>query len=106
MIILQLLTKLPCTFYVLLLKVYIFSRTLRGNLSTGFMTKASTINLKSNFSSFAVHESPEPISDDKFTKEFLTNRIQATQFQKCILSAGASLASLIDPHRYKNLILF
>lgn len=43
------------------------------------------------------HQFPE---NDKFTKEFLANRIPATQFQKILLSAGASLASLINPHRH------
>lgn len=51
-------------------------------------------------STIAADEAPEHQTEpDKFTKEFLTNRIPASQFQKIILSAGASLASLIDPHR-------
>lgn len=53
-------------------------------------------------STIATHDEHEQITDhdqDKFTNEFLTNRIPASQFQKFILSAGASLASLIDPHR-------
>lgn len=51
-------------------------------------------------STIAAHDEQERVTDqDKFTKEFLRNRIPASQLQKFILSAGASLASLIDPHR-------
>lgn len=51
-------------------------------------------------STIAANEEHAQVADqDKFTKEFLTNRIPATQFQKILLTAGASLASLIDPHR-------
>lgn len=36
---------------------------------------------------------------DEFTKEFKKNRIKTTDFQKLLLSAGSSIAALIDPHR-------
>lgn len=38
-------------------------------------------------------------ADDEFTREFLNNRIQVTNFQRLILSAGSSLAALVNPHR-------
>lgn len=37
---------------------------------------------------------------DSFTKEFLGNQIQISQTQKWILSAGSSIASLINPRRH------
>lgn len=36
---------------------------------------------------------------DDFTKEFLKNRIEITDFQRWILRAGSSIASLINPRR-------
>ena len=36
---------------------------------------------------------------DEFTKEFMDNRIEITNTQRLILSFGASLASILDPHR-------
>ncbi|XP_053674143.1 ubiquinone biosynthesis protein COQ4 homolog, mitochondrial [Anopheles nili] len=37
---------------------------------------------------------------DEFTKEFLRNRIPVSNIQKLVLSAGSSLAALIDPRRH------
>lgn len=36
---------------------------------------------------------------DDFTKEFLANRIEMSPFQKIFLTAGSSIAALLDPHR-------
>lgn len=43
-------------------------------------------------------DSSNPI--DSFTKEFLGNQIQISQTQKWILTAGSSIASLINPRRH------
>lgn len=40
----------------------------------------------------------EEILDD-FTKEFLSNQIKVSGFQKVLLSAGSSIAALLDPRR-------
>uniref|UniRef100_A0A2Y9D1R3 Ubiquinone biosynthesis protein COQ4 homolog, mitochondrial n=1 Tax=Anopheles funestus TaxID=62324 RepID=A0A2Y9D1R3_ANOFN len=37
---------------------------------------------------------------DEFTKEFHRNRIQVSDIQRLILSAGSSVAALIDPRRH------
>lgn len=36
---------------------------------------------------------------DQFTKEFLGNRIKVTPFQRILLTAGSSIAALLDPRR-------
>lgn len=36
---------------------------------------------------------------DKFTEEFLGNQIKVTEFQRILLSAGSSIAALLDPRR-------
>lgn len=36
---------------------------------------------------------------DKFTKEFLDQRIQLSGFQRVLLSAGSSLAAILNPAR-------
>ena len=36
---------------------------------------------------------------DEYTKEFNENRIETTALQKLILTAGSSLAALLDPRR-------
>lgn len=38
-------------------------------------------------------------NDDVFNNEFLKNNIPITSAQKFLLSAGSSIASLINPHR-------
>lgn len=40
----------------------------------------------------------EEILDD-FTKEFFSNQIKVSDFQKVLLSAGSSIAALLDPRR-------
>lgn len=42
---------------------------------------------------------------DEFTKEFIQNRIEMTPFQKWLLSAGSSVAALLDPKRFVNLFV-
>lgn len=37
---------------------------------------------------------------DNFTKEFLGNQIKVTEFQRILLTAGSSIASLLDPRRH------
>ncbi|XP_058121382.1 ubiquinone biosynthesis protein COQ4 homolog, mitochondrial [Anopheles ziemanni] len=37
---------------------------------------------------------------DEFTKEFLRNQIKVSDVQRIILSAGSSLAALVDPRRH------
>lgn len=37
--------------------------------------------------------------NDEFTKEFLANRIAMSPFQKIFLTAGSSIAALLDPRR-------
>ncbi|EDV97003.1 ubiquinone biosynthesis protein COQ4 homolog, mitochondrial [Drosophila grimshawi] len=37
---------------------------------------------------------------DAFEREYLKQRIQITPFQRLLLGAGSSLASLLDPHRH------
>lgn len=36
---------------------------------------------------------------DDFTKEFLSNKIKMTDFQRMLLTAGSSIAALLDPRR-------
>ncbi|KAJ6640711.1 Ubiquinone biosynthesis protein COQ4 like, mitochondrial, partial [Pseudolycoriella hygida] len=72
------------------------------NITLTCVTRSCQRHLNVSFlSTAAVHEEHGPISEgDKFTKEFLQNHVPSTQFQKIILSAGSSLASLINPHRH------
>lgn len=44
-------------------------------------------------------EAPEDESLDSFTKEFLGNQIKVTDFQRILLTAGSSIAALLDPRR-------
>ncbi|XP_013116581.2 ubiquinone biosynthesis protein COQ4 homolog, mitochondrial [Stomoxys calcitrans] len=37
---------------------------------------------------------------DDFTKEFMQNRIEVNPFQRLLLSAGSSIAALVDPRRH------
>lgn len=43
-------------------------------------------------------------NDDKFLKEFQHNRIPITNIQRFILSAGSSIAALLNPQRYYDII--
>lgn len=36
---------------------------------------------------------------DNFTKEFISNQIKVTDFQRILLTAGSSIAALLDPRR-------
>uniref|UniRef100_A0A182N1R3 Ubiquinone biosynthesis protein COQ4 homolog, mitochondrial n=1 Tax=Anopheles dirus TaxID=7168 RepID=A0A182N1R3_9DIPT len=47
----------------------------------------------------AAHQSP-PQEMDEFTQEFQRNRIPVSDLQRLILSAGSSMAALIDPRRH------
>ncbi|XP_055527101.1 UDP-sugar transporter UST74c-like [Wyeomyia smithii] len=60
-----------------------------------------------NLCTAAAQASPKNDSDsnnaspvDEFTQEFLKNQIKLTDTQKCILSAGSSLAALLNPRRH------
>lgn len=45
--------------------------------------------------------SEKPLEDlDKFTQEFLSNRIQLSELQRVVLAAGSSIAALINPRRH------
>jgi Coenzyme Q (ubiquinone) biosynthesis protein Coq4 len=44
-------------------------------------------------------ETPEDENLDEFTKEFLGNKIKVTDFQRILLTAGSSIAALLDPRR-------
>lgn len=44
-------------------------------------------------------EAPEDEALDNFTKEFLGNQIKVTEFQRILLTAGSSIAALLDPRR-------
>lgn len=44
-------------------------------------------------------EAPEDEALDSFTKEFLGNQIKVTDFQRILLTAGSSIAALLDPRR-------
>lgn len=44
-------------------------------------------------------ETPVDEALDKFTKEFLGNQIKVTEFQRILLTAGSSIAALLDPRR-------
>lgn len=48
-----------------------------------------------------IKESPDNLNqpNDEFTKEFLANRIEMSPFQKIFLSAGSSIAALLNPRR-------
>lgn len=45
-------------------------------------------------------EAPETEDLDAFTREFLGNRIKMTDFQKLLLTAGSSIAALLNPRRH------
>lgn len=76
--------------------------------SSALIQRSRPCLLRANFSmanSITVDKSNETNTEntenlDKFTKEFLGNRIEVTPFQKFLLSAGSSLASIFDPHRH------
>lgn len=68
---------------------------LRAEFST-----AENIAVQKNNRSSEDSEEDNPENLDKFTKEFLSNRIEVTPFQKFLLSAGSSVASIFDPHRH------
>lgn len=44
-------------------------------------------------------DAPEDETLDNFTKEFLGNQIKVTDFQRMLLTAGSSIAALLDPRR-------
>lgn len=44
-------------------------------------------------------ETVDDESLDQFTKEFLGNQIKVTEFQRMLLTAGSSIAALLDPRR-------
>lgn len=45
-------------------------------------------------------EESECESLDSFTKEFLGHKIKMTDFQRILLTAGSSIAALLDPRRH------
>ena len=47
-----------------------------------------------------IEEAPAEENLDDFTREFLGNRIKVTDFQRLLLTAGSSIAALLDPRRH------
>jgi Coenzyme Q (ubiquinone) biosynthesis protein Coq4 len=44
-------------------------------------------------------EKPDEACLDEFTREFLGNQIKVSDFQRILLTAGSSIAALLDPRR-------
>ncbi|EDW69045.1 ubiquinone biosynthesis protein COQ4 homolog, mitochondrial [Drosophila virilis] len=61
-----------------------------------------TLGLASRRSYVASVEAPStpPEELDAFERDYLKQRIEITPFQKLLLGAGSSIASLLDPHRH------
>lgn len=57
------------------------------------------LNTTTSSETEAVHNVNVEENLDEFTKEFLQNRIETSQLQKLILTAGSSLAALLNPRR-------
>lgn len=60
-----------------------------------------TLGLVSRRSYVASVEGPPPPPEelDAFERDYLKQRIEITPFQRLLLGAGSSIASLLDPHR-------
>lgn len=78
---------------------------LSGSKSTQFIRMITTYGYKrhelrredKDVDEMPAEESHEQL--DQFTKEFLGNQIKMTDFQRMLLTAGSSIAALLDPRR-------
>lgn len=84
-------------------------RLVRTSLSVNFLTPSRCCIRSIVIESFKENEQKldESIDDqssqehlDTFTKEFMGNKINVTDFQRIILAAGSSIAALVDPRRH------
>lgn len=62
--------------------------------------KTITTHVPGNDDQFHAFQQHQQNNDDKLRQEFESNRIEISNFQRLILSAGSSVAALINPHRY------
>lgn len=64
-------------------------------------TTAGTDGTTAPTANISLNDEPQPaaVEMDEFTKEFLRNRIEVSDIQRLILSAGSSVAALVDPRR-------
>ncbi|XP_040152401.1 uncharacterized protein LOC120894088 [Anopheles arabiensis] len=65
-------------------------------------TTAGTDGTTAPTANISLNDEPQPaaVEMDEFTKEFLRNRIEVSDIQRLILSAGSSVAALVDPRRH------
>jgi ubiquinone biosynthesis protein COQ4 len=74
---------------------------LSGSKSTQFFRQITTGSSQRHEASQEKEQedSPDEASLDQFTKEFLGNQIKVSDFQRILLTAGSSIAALLDPRR-------
>lgn len=76
---------------------------LSGSKSSRFARCATTQSTKQHELQQKENKNDEETLDDesldRFTKEFLGNKIKVSEFQRMLLSAGSSIAALLDPRR-------
>ncbi|XP_001649247.2 ubiquinone biosynthesis protein COQ4 homolog, mitochondrial [Aedes aegypti] len=74
-------------------------RSMKLNRTLGrYFTTAENMDTGSSQSPPDTEQKTQPM--DEFTKEFLKNQIKLTELQRVILSAGSSIAALVDPRRH------
>lgn len=76
-----------------------FAVTLRHVKSSHFVRSITTHGFKQHEINEKHEDSQEDEVLDTFTKEFLGNKIKITDFQRLLLTAGSSVAALLDPRR-------
>lgn len=76
---------------------------LSGTKSSHFIRNVTTQSTKQHELRQKENNNDEETLDDEsldcFTKEFLGNKIKITEFQRMLLTAGSSIAALLDPRR-------
>lgn len=75
---------------------------LSGTKSSRYIQSATTQSTKQEARKSENNNDEETADDeslDRFTKEFLGNKIKVTEFQRMLLTAGSSIAALLDPRR-------
>lgn len=68
-----------------------------------FAFKTITTHVSSNEADEVhIFQQRQQNTDDKLRQEFNASRIEISNFQRLILSAGSSVAALVNPHRYAD----
>lgn len=80
-----------------------FAVSLRHVNSSRFFRSITTQSLKQHKITEEEVKDEETVEEetlDSFTKEFLGNQIKITDFQRILLTAGSSVAALLNPRRH------